>query len=81
MWPRKYMTTPRNRRISGSPRLRKDWWLKAVWRPLKSLSALALLSLFSCPLLADEGTILINEIQVANVDRFVDPSWNYGGWI
>lgn len=75
------MTTPRNRRISGSPRLRKDWWLKAVWRPLKSLSALALLSLFSCPLLADEGTILINEIQVANVDRFVDPSWNYGGWI
>ncbi|MBQ7682869.1 MAG: CotH kinase family protein, partial [Bacteroidaceae bacterium] len=29
---------------------------------------------------ADSG-IVINEIQVANVDRFVDPSWNYGGWI
>ena len=25
--------------------------------------------------------IVINEIQVANVDRFVDPSWNYGGWV
>ena len=25
--------------------------------------------------------ILINEIQVANVDRFIDPSWNYGGWV
>ena len=26
---------------------------------------------------AAEEEILINEIQVANVDRFVDPSWNY----
>ena len=23
----------------------------------------------------------INEIMVANVDRIIDPSWNYGGWI
>lgn len=30
---------------------------------------------------AAEDGILINEIQVANVDRFIDPSWNYGGWI
>lgn len=30
---------------------------------------------------AAEEEILINEIQVANVDRFVDPSWNYGGWV
>ena len=26
-------------------------------------------------------SLIINEIMVANVDMFVDPSWNYGGWI
>ncbi len=25
--------------------------------------------------------IIINEIQAANVDQFVDPSFNYGGWV
>jgi hypothetical protein len=25
--------------------------------------------------------LVINEIQVANIDQFVDPSFNYGGWI
>lgn len=25
--------------------------------------------------------LVINEIQVANVDMFIDPSYNYGGWI
>ena len=25
--------------------------------------------------------LYINEIQVANIDMFVDPSYNYGGWI
>lgn len=25
--------------------------------------------------------IIINEIQVANIDMFIDPSFNYGGWI
>lgn len=25
--------------------------------------------------------VFINEIQVSNVDRFLDPSFNYGGWI
>ncbi|MBQ8968177.1 MAG: CotH kinase family protein [Bacteroidaceae bacterium] len=25
--------------------------------------------------------LVINEIQSANLDQFVDPSWNYGGWI
>ena len=25
--------------------------------------------------------LIINEIQVANIDQFVDPSWNYGGWV
>ena len=33
----------------------------------------------------DEGPktsgIVINEIQASNVDMFVDPSFNYGGWI
>ena len=27
------------------------------------------------------GNIIVNEIQSANIDQFVDPSWNYGGWI
>ena len=27
------------------------------------------------------GSLLINEIQVANIDMFWDPSFNYGGWI
>ena len=27
------------------------------------------------------GSILINEIQAANIDMFVDPSFNYGGWV
>ena len=25
--------------------------------------------------------IVINEVQVANVDMFIDPSFNYGGWV
>jgi len=25
--------------------------------------------------------LVINEIQVANIDQFIDPSFNYGGWI
>ncbi len=25
--------------------------------------------------------IIITEIQSANVDQFIDPSWNYGGWV
>lgn len=25
--------------------------------------------------------LIINEIQVANIDMFIDPSYNYGGWI
>lgn len=26
-------------------------------------------------------SLYINEIQVANVDQFIDPSYNYGGWV
>lgn len=25
--------------------------------------------------------VVINEIQSSNIDQFMDPSWNYGGWI
>ncbi len=44
---------------------------------------LVLVLAFSSGLLRAEGvySLLINEIMPANVDRFVDPSWNYGGWI
>ena len=27
------------------------------------------------------AALLINEIQVANIDMFIDPSFNYGGWV
>lgn len=30
---------------------------------------------------ATAASLVINEIQAANVDMFVDPSFNYGGWI
>jgi len=26
-------------------------------------------------------SMIINEIMAANIDMFVDPSWNYGGWL
>ena len=35
----------------------------------------------SLPGYGDERGLYINEIQVANVDMFIDPSYNYGGWI
>ena len=28
-----------------------------------------------------DGRLLLNEVCVANVDRHVDPSYNYGGWV
>lgn len=30
---------------------------------------------------ADASEFVINEIMPANVDQFVDPTWNYGGWL
>ncbi|MBQ8606801.1 MAG: CotH kinase family protein [Bacteroidaceae bacterium] len=30
---------------------------------------------------ATSASLIINEIQAANIDMFVDPSYNYGGWI
>ncbi len=30
---------------------------------------------------ATKESMIINEIMVANIDMFVDPSWNYGGWV
>ncbi len=47
---------------------------------VKVFRVLGLLAVLLWPVHATAG-ILINEIQVANVDRFVDPSWNYGGWV
>lgn len=28
-----------------------------------------------------ESGVIINEIQTANIDQNIDPSWNYGGWV
>lgn len=30
---------------------------------------------------ATASSLIINEIMAANTDVFVDPSWNYGGWV
>ncbi len=30
---------------------------------------------------ATAASLVINEIMAANTDMFVDPSWNYGGWV
>lgn len=30
---------------------------------------------------ATAQSLIINEIQSANIDQFMDPSWNFGGWI
>ncbi len=27
------------------------------------------------------ASLVINEVQVANIDMFIDPSYNYGGWV
>jgi hypothetical protein len=27
------------------------------------------------------GSLIINEIQAANIDQFIDPSFNFGGWV
>lgn len=31
--------------------------------------------------IGDQSQLIINEIQVANIDGFIDPSFNYGGWV
>ena len=28
-----------------------------------------------------QSDLIINEIQVCNIDQFIDPSYNYGGWV
>lgn len=30
---------------------------------------------------SDASKLIINEIQVSNLDMFIDPSYNYGGWV
>lgn len=38
-------------------------------------------SLLPSSLTAGVADLVINEIQVANIDVFIDPSFNYGGWV
>lgn len=42
---------------------------------------IAALLAVACASAASAGRLVINEIQVANVDRYIDPSYNYGAWI
>lgn len=32
-------------------------------------------------MISGAGKLVINEIQVANLDQYIDPSWNYGSWV
>lgn len=52
-------------------------------RPVLKVGAvgLAFLLLILSHTAAYTQTLFINEIQVANVDQYIDPSYNYGGWI
>ena len=46
---------------------------------LITFAFLALHSTLTCSQNIDG--LVINEIMAANVDMYVDPSWNYGGWV
>lgn len=50
---------------------------------MKKWAVLAVVSTVLCssPVRAGVGDLIINEIQVANIDGFIDPSFNYGGWV
>ncbi len=51
-------------------------------KKLKILIALCCLGCGSLEMMAQTVSALrINEVMSANVDQFIDPSWNYGGWI
>ena len=61
---------------------RKSQWPSS--RDINSIKqGLILAALFVCMPLraATVDDLIINEIQVANIDQFIDPSFNYGGWI
>lgn len=45
------------------------------------LTLLCCLAMAAVSFAQDAQTLLVNEIQVANVDMYLDPSMNYGGWI
>ncbi len=52
---------------------------------IRALTLLFLLPLLAGTATADNGgglpDLIVNEIQSANIDQFLDPSWNYGGWV
>lgn len=48
---------------------------------LRILCVTLLVSFLSVLRVQGQQSIVINEIQATNIDMFVDPSFNYGGWI
>ena len=42
---------------------------------------IAALTMYTLPACSQSHRLFINEVQVANIDAFLDPSLNYGGWI
>ena len=48
---------------------------------LRILCITLLVSFLSVLRVQGQQSIVINEIQATNIDMFVDPSFNYGGWI
>lgn len=56
-------------------------WTTLIMKQRKTflLVLMAFFASFRC--YSRTESLVINEIMVANVDMFVDPSWNYGGWV
>lgn len=47
---------------------------------MKKLKSL-LWAILSVPVVSSAQTVVINELQAANLDMYVDPSFNYGSWM
>lgn len=45
------------------------------------MKKLFLAALSFLPFCSFAQSLVVNEVQVANIDEFIDPSYNYGGWI
>ncbi len=48
---------------------------------MKKVLSTAILCIAVCAYIQAQDALVINEIQVANIDQYIDNSNNYGGWI
>ncbi|MCQ2095692.1 MAG: CotH kinase family protein [Bacteroidaceae bacterium] len=57
--------------IKKTKTIAEDWTCFTNWK----------LEYYDVVGIATKGSVLINEIMPANLDEFIDPSWNYGGFV